>query len=109
MYSNLLVFILLSFLYAPRCGNKIICIPNSWMCDGKNDCGGKNPGWDEDPVRCANITCAGTEFRCSGGRCIPGGWRCDGEADCEDDSDELGCSNKNATCPSNLFTCTNGK
>ena len=79
------------------------------MCDGKNDCGGFGPGWDEDPIQCANTTCADTEFKCSGGRCIPKLWRCDGEVDCRDKSDENGCTNQNKTCAPSMFTCTNGK
>jgi hypothetical protein len=94
---------------AEHCGGKLVCksgeytclascmcIPNSWRCDGDEDCIG-----EEDEVECGedleedpddecnsedgNVRCALT------GKCIRKQWVCDGEDDCGDYSDETHC------------------
>jgi hypothetical protein len=63
-------------------------IPESWQCDGEDDC---DDGSDEDGC---------STFRCGDGEQIPSDWRCDGEYDCIDDSDEAGCA---------TFLCNDGE
>ena len=74
------------------------CIPNTWKCDGNNDCGDNS---DESDFRCNKLSCKPTEFMCQDEeKCIPEKWRCDFDQDCRDGSDE-NCTH--ATCPSDQF------
>ena len=63
------------------------CIPQSWKCDGDNDC------FDNaDEKDCPPITCSASQFKCNNlKQCIHESYKCDGIQDCEDGSDELGC------------------
>lgn len=67
-----------------QCANKR-CIPESWQCDGEDDCGDQS---DEDPTHCSTRTCRPGQFKCRNGRCIPQSWKCDVDDDCGDNSDE---------------------
>lgn len=67
-----------------QCANKR-CIPESWQCDGEDDCGDHS---DEDPAHCSSRTCRPGQFKCRNGRCIPQSWKCDVDDDCGDNSDE---------------------
>lgn len=99
-------------LTCPRSGNSCspeyfscknaLCIPQSWACDGEDDCGDNS-----DEVACKNNTCKPNMFTCGDGKCIPQYWVCDFENDCADNSDEANC--KNEKCNSTQFQCKNGK
>ncbi|XP_043910917.1 low-density lipoprotein receptor-related protein 2-like [Protopterus annectens] len=82
------------------------CVPNSYMCDGIQDCADNT-----DEKNCSNpgMTCSPYAFTCSNGKCIPQYWRCDGHEDCGDGSDENNCPTKGpTTCWNDYFACDNG-
>ena len=79
------------------------CVPQSWACDGEDDCG---DGTDERNCHPGEVdllefspkaydveynkyklvgqvtSCSAEQFRCGSGLCIPLAWQCDGEKDC---------------------------
>ena len=65
---------------------KVTCIPNTWFCDGMNDC---ENGFDEHNCTKEMVQCKG--FLCHNFECIPKKWKCNGIPDCNDASDEMDC------------------
>jgi hypothetical protein len=65
-------------------------VPNSWVCDGDNDCGDES-----DEQGCVEFMCA------DGSDSIPEARRCNGNNDCVDGSDEVDCPN--------FFACADGE
>ena len=65
----------------------VMCIPDSWQCDGSADCD------DESDERgCPKNHCGIYAFACATGvECIHEAWVCDGGIDCPDGSDEWNC------------------
>lgn len=104
-----------------RARGESVCLPNSWLCDGRVDC---TNGWDEDTENCYNLfkqlrpgytyrkeiyntkSCGHNYFRCWNGKdCAALRDVCDGNEDCEDGSDERICEN-NVNCDSESeFRC----
>ncbi|XP_078692876.1 uncharacterized protein LOC144922725 [Branchiostoma floridae x Branchiostoma belcheri] len=66
-----------------QCGNGR-CIPDSFQCDGEDDCRDNS-----DEFNCTG--CRRGKFMCEDGGCLPSIFRCDGIGDCDDDSDETNC------------------
>uniref|UniRef100_A0A8C0TXJ2 Low-density lipoprotein receptor-related protein 2 n=1 Tax=Canis lupus familiaris TaxID=9615 RepID=A0A8C0TXJ2_CANLF len=86
------------------CSNGL-CVPHSYRCDRRNDCGDYS-----DERNCSYSTCSENQFTCQNGLCIYKQDVCDGENDCRDGSDELEhlCHTPETTCPPHQFKCDNG-
>ena len=90
------------FFFQFTCESSGHCIPQSWKCDGDNDC------FDNaDEKDCPPITCSGSQFKCSNlKQCIHESYKCDGIPDCDDGSDELGCPSLSPNeCTDKQFRC----
>ncbi|XP_018898667.2 uncharacterized protein [Bemisia tabaci] len=106
-----------------RSRGQSLCLPNSWLCDGRVDC---EDGWDEDEFNCGNQysqftpghttnfytnnydrDCADSWFNCWDNRdCIHPRYVCDNEDDCRDGSDERICASWNRQCDNHYeFRC----
>ncbi|KAF2354259.1 Low-density lipoprotein (LDL) receptor class A repeat [Trinorchestia longiramus] len=71
-----------------QCPVSMACIPQSWICDGWQDC-----IEGDDERACPLLACGPSEFRCTNHElCLPETARCDGIPNCIDLSDELSCS-----------------
>lgn len=84
-----------------RCSSDNTCIPERWVCDGRQDC-----SQGDDEFACSR--CREEEFRCENeNRCLPKRWKCDGSRDCADGSDERDCP-ANQECGDGQFRCGDG-
>merc|ERR1719427_1868889 len=95
----------------PECAENVFscgdgqCLPNSWKCDGTEDCNNK-----VDEVNCTVVEMAkckvDSQSICDDGACILSSWWCDGDADCTDGSDEKeDCPA--VECGADRFACAN--
>ncbi|XP_047991290.1 atrial natriuretic peptide-converting enzyme-like isoform X2 [Leguminivora glycinivorella] len=84
-----------------ECGRGF-CIPESWTCDGQEDC-----PRGEDEKSCSLESCDATQFACRNSQCIMKSWLCDGDVDCVDGSDEEHCPLE--PCAATQFACRNSQ
>ena len=89
------------------------CIPETWRCNRKNECGDGSESDDSDESQCSDVCSEVTDVRCDARSDElvrnPGCYsfiydRCNNKRDCEDGSDEIGCNG----CPSDMFSCSSG-
>lgn len=87
-----------------KCHEKHHCIPNTYLCDGIDNCGDGSDESSEADGPCANVHCTETQLKCDKTTCIVSTWICDGEKDCLDGTDEdpAIC---NQTCSQTEFKC----
>ncbi|KAI6193483.1 EGF-like domain-containing protein [Aphelenchoides besseyi] len=86
---------------------QLACLPNSWKCDGKQDCLSLE---DEQNCTITPIQCASDEFRCAHRHmCVEDTFLCDGNRDCLDSSDEMDCDLYKTCNPTTSFMCSTGE
>ena len=88
-----------------QCPGRIFyCLPVYVICNGVNDCPGK-----EDEVECSDFVCPGF-YRCRSSHiCLHPGHLCDGVIQCPQQDDEIFCDTvcpEGCTCYGNAFFCT---
>ncbi|XP_066143818.1 prolow-density lipoprotein receptor-related protein 1 [Euwallacea fornicatus] len=90
-----------------QCADKSKCWPNTYLCDGINNCADGSDESSEAGGPCENVKCGEHQMKCDK-TCIARHWVCDGERDCFDGSDE----DPNVclkVCPVNQFKCKTSK
>ncbi|KAJ8279818.1 hypothetical protein COCON_G00068840 [Conger conger] len=90
-----------------QCLYSFQCIPQSWLCDGEEDC--RDLSGVQGPLgegQCAAVACA---LPAALFQCIPQSWLCDGEEDCRDLSDEELCPSRVPGTPPPQGRCGEGQ